>query len=203
MSLLSRLFGRGERPSPGSVPAARGPLGTDSGLFAVWDHAAFAHVVDYDAWEPELLEDSDILRHVEAGALVPIGFGQDGAFEFEVRVGSDGAPAALTGRELRYLTVSSEPYKLVTGGTAFLSGIEHISGEPEAMRVMPLPLAAGTYGVTIHMIEWDAEPGAHDAAGGPARHALPDFVVLVNPATPGTPHRVDVQTFPDPPAAAG
>ncbi|MFD8597361.1 hypothetical protein ACFV1L_20390 [Kitasatospora sp. NPDC059646] len=41
-------------------------------MLALWTPAAFSGVVDYDSWEPELLEDEDRLRHVRAGALVPI-----------------------------------------------------------------------------------------------------------------------------------
>jgi len=53
MSLLGRLFGGSvSAPAPAAIPAARGPLRTDGGLFAVWDHAHFAHITDYDTWEP-------------------------------------------------------------------------------------------------------------------------------------------------------
>ena len=200
MSLLGRLFGgSASAPAPGTTPAARGPLRTDSGLFAVWDHAHFEHVTDYETWEPELLEEPDRLRNIEAGKLVPIDFGSDGCFEFEVRVGSAGAAAALTDREKRYLTVSSEPYRFITAGKAFVSGIEDVGGEP-SRDALALQLEPGTYAVTIHMVEWDAEPGAHDASGGPGKNALADFVVLVDPAAAGATYRRDVRTFPPPPA---
>jgi hypothetical protein len=197
MSFLSRLLGR-SAPAPRPLTStARAPLVTDNGMWAVWDHARFAHVTSYETWEPELLEDADLLRHIEAGALVPIGIGGDGSFEFEVRVGSARAPAELSDRERRYLTVSSEPYRLVTAGKAFVSGIEYIHADPEP-HVLALQLEPGTCAVTIHMIEWDAEPGTRDASGAPGKNALPDFVVLVNPAVPGTAFRREVQTFPTP-----
>jgi len=200
MSFLGKLFGR-----PGGAPAqattrARGPLATDSGMWALWDHARFAQVTGYDTWEPELLENDDILRHVEAGALVPINIGSDGVFEFEVRVGSAGAPAELSERERRYLTVSSEPYRFVATGKAFVSGIEHIHGEPEPGSTLPLRLGPGTYAVTVHMIAWDDEPGSKDAAGNPAATALADFVLLISPAAAGTDVRRELETFPPPPA---
>jgi hypothetical protein len=156
-------------------------LATDSGMFAVWERTGFAHIVDYDSWEKELLEDANIARHIKSGALVPIDFGSDGVCEFELRVGGFEQKAALTSRERDYLTVSSALYRLRSSGTVCLSGIEYIGRELESEGVGVLEIPAGEYAVTVHMIAWDGEPGAKDAQGNPGPNALPDFVVLANP----------------------
>ncbi len=156
-------------------------LATDSGMFAVWERTSFAHIVDYDSWEKELLEDANIARHIKSGALVPIDLGSDGAYEFELRVGSFEQKAALASRERDFLTVSSALYQFRSSGTVCLSGIEYIGGELESEEVGVLKIPSGEYAVTVHMIAWDGEPGAKDAQGNPGPNALPDLVVLANP----------------------
>ncbi len=32
-------------------------IATDAGMFAIWDSAAFQHILDYDSWDTELSED--------------------------------------------------------------------------------------------------------------------------------------------------
>ena len=39
-----------------------GVYATDAGMVCLWNPVAFAGVVDYDTWEPELCEDKEILR---------------------------------------------------------------------------------------------------------------------------------------------
>jgi hypothetical protein len=168
---------------------------TDAGMFALWDREAFLGAVDYDSWEAELVEDEDIQRHIHAGHLVPIGIHSDGAFGFAARVGSVDAPAVPSERERRYLTVSSEPYRVRSPGRLHLSGIEHIHAEPEAASVMALDVPAGDWAVTVHLLEWDSEPGMKDAQGRPTPDALPDFLVLLNPATRTEGFRQSVDTF--------
>jgi hypothetical protein len=85
-------------------------VATDAGMPARLSPAAFSKVVDYASWEPELLDDEDRLRHIRAGALVPINIHSDGAFGVVVRVGSAEADAGLTERESAYVLVSSKPY---------------------------------------------------------------------------------------------
>ncbi|GHA19990.1 hypothetical protein GCM10010329_48890 [Streptomyces spiroverticillatus] len=48
----------------------------------------------------------------------------------------------------------------------------------------------------MHLIDCEAEPGGRTADGTPSPHALPDFLVLLNPAPsePG-PFRAAVETF--------
>ncbi|MGH3391451.1 MAG: hypothetical protein ACRDOO_21490, partial [Actinomadura sp.] len=55
---------------------------------------------------------------------------------------------------------------------------------------------AGRYDVTVHLIEWDREPGAYDEDGEPRDSALPDLLILIGPAAPGqATYRTEVTTF--------
>lgn len=177
----------------GSSTMSRGVYPTDCGMHCVWDQAAFSAVHDYDSWAKELLEDSDIAKHIAAGHFVPLNIGSDGAMEVEVRIGTPGSPAALNDRETKYLIVKSQPYCLRTKGPVGVSGLEHVAGSPVA-GVGKVSLPPGEYAVTVHLIAWDEEPGMQ-TDNGPAKGALPDFVVLVNPSTPGTQYRTQVKTF--------
>jgi len=47
----------------------------------------FAQVVDYDSWEPELLEEDSVARQVAGGHLVPITIGLYGVIQILVRIG--------------------------------------------------------------------------------------------------------------------
>lgn len=174
----------------------RGTYPTDSGMHCLWDQAAFASVNDYDSWARELLDDADIGRHIAAGALVPLNIGSDGAMEVEVRVGSPGAAAEVTDREAKYLIVGSEPYRLRAAGPVGVSGIEHVAATV-GPGVGAIPLPPGEYAVTVHLIAWDEEPGMK-TDDGPAAGALPDYLVLVNPAPAGASYRTAVRTFESP-----
>jgi len=171
-------------------------LATDAGLFGLWSPTSFHDVVDYETWEAALLEDADIERHIAVGAFVPINIGGDGAYQFVARVGSTSAPAGLTEREHKYLTVMSDPYLFVAAAGAVISGIEHVGDDPDiGLRI---PLEQGRWQVTVALVDWTAEPGAQDDDGAPKPGALPDFVVLINPED-GADYRAKVETF-DPPA---
>ncbi|MET9415354.1 hypothetical protein ABZY03_14455 [Streptomyces klenkii] len=174
------------------VPAT---VATDAGMLVLWDSQRFEAVVDYDTWEDELLEDEDIARHIQAGALVPLNVSSDGAFGVLVRSGTAASPAGLTERETAHLLVASQPYLFVSRGRALVGGIEDISGDaPDGVIEHPVP--AGGYAVVVHLIDWQAEASSQDEAGRPVPGALPDFVVLLNPAQPGREtFRMAVQTF--------
>lgn len=176
----------------------RGAYATDSGMTCLWNPAAFEEVVDYDTWETQLLEDKDIRRHMNAGAFVPINIQADGVYEIEVRVGTAAAPAVISDRETKYLTVASEPYLFRSAGTLCVSGIEFVEHEPgDGVGVLALP--EGDYAVTVHLVAWDDEPGLKKKDGSPKNEALPDFVALLNPAGSGeTKYRTKVETFPPP-----
>jgi hypothetical protein len=159
---------------------------TDSGMLCLWDPAGFAAVADYDAWEQELCEDKDIVRHIKAGHLVPVNTdrGIDGAFAVILRVGEVDRPATLTEREAGYILAESEPYLLVSTGRICLSGLEQVEGHP-GREVGCLPAAEGQYAAKVYFIAWDDEPGMKDRRGRPKPGALPDFVLLVNPKPKG------------------
>jgi hypothetical protein len=167
---------------------------TDAGMLALWNPARFSAIADYQTWENALLEDADIARHIRVGGLVPVNIGGDGAFGLQVRIGPSGT-LALTGREEQYLLASSQPYLYLSGGVACLSGIEGICADPDP-AVATLAIPAGRCAVTVHLIEWEAEPGAKDHRGGPVPDALPDFVLLIGlqPAE-GTRYRAELRTF--------
>ncbi|MFL6119781.1 hypothetical protein [Actinophytocola sp.] len=165
---------------------------TSSGMLALWDAEAFAGVVDYDTWEAELCLDEDIQNRVRAGDLVPINIESDGAFEVLVRYGND---PVLTEREVEHLVVSSQPYLLVSSGDVRLSGIEGVGWADDAVD---LAVGAGEHDVVLHIIDWHAEPGSTTEDGNPTPHALPDFVVLVSPASGDGPYRDELLTFPPP-----
>ena len=168
---------------------------TDTGMLALWNPTRFTGITDYETWESALLEDEHISQRVQAGDLVPMNIGGDGAFQFLVRVGIGGQVPALTSRERRYLLVSSQPYRCLSDGAAHLTGIEHIYADPSP-GAPALTVPAGPSAVTVHLIEWDAEPGAKDAQGKPAAGALPDFVVLISPEnTTDRPYRTHLRTF--------
>jgi hypothetical protein len=174
----------------------RGVYPTGSGMHCLWDQAAFAAVTDYDTWARELLDDRDIERHIKAGHFVPLNIGSDGAMEVEVRIGTSDSAAELSQRESKYLIVGSEPYRLHSSGSIGVCGIEHVAVPPEA-GTGTVTLPPGEYMVTVHLIAWDEEPGMQTDKG-PAAGALPDYVVLVNPAAPGTRFRTAVRSFDQP-----
>lgn len=171
-----------------------GVIATDAGMCCLWSPAAFRTVTDYETWESELLDDEDIRLRVAAGVFVPINIRSDGAFGFRVRVGHSSAPAELDERERRYVLVTSEPYRFVSAGEGVVSGIEHVSAAGD--RGLRVPVPSGSWAVTVCLIEWDAEPGQRDDQGRPLPTALPDFVVLINPAGgPQASYRTELETF--------
>ncbi|MEV4640470.1 hypothetical protein AB0J80_24315 [Actinoplanes sp. NPDC049548] len=157
---------------------------TDAGMCALWQPEHFTAVTDLDSWENEVAEDDRLVAHMRDGAFVPLNVGGDGSWQVVVRRGG------LTARESRYRLVSSEPYLLVSRGAVALGGLEDVGDDPPTM----LPLEAGRYAVTVHLIEWDAEPGALGPEGNPTERALSDFVVEVGAAGDG-PYRTRVETF--------
>jgi hypothetical protein len=158
----------------------RQTLTTGSAMFGLWERRCFESVVDYDSWSDELLDDEDIERHTAAGHFVPITNYSDGAFEFEVRIGTSSEQCAINERERTYATESSEPYLFRSEGELNISGIEFV-GATLASDVGHLNIPAGDYTVTVYQIAWADEPGATDDEGNPTDETLPDFLVVVNP----------------------
>lgn len=159
----------------------RRTLAADAGMWALWDPARFARVKDYRAWKRELLHEADLLRHVGAGALVPINIPADAACDFEVRVCPPGGLATLTERESLYRAVSSQPFLLSSAGEICLGGVGDVGfGLPE--NIGALKAAPGRYSATVHLLDWKKEPGSLETDGGRRSGALPDLLALLNPA---------------------
>jgi hypothetical protein len=168
---------------------------TDAGMHALWNPSRFTDITDYKTWEDALLEDDDITRRIQAGELVPVNIRSDGAFQFLIRVGTPGQAPALTSRERAHLLASSQPYLYLSDGAACLTGLERICADP-GQGTAALTVPVGPNAVTVHLIDWPAEPGARDRQGKPASGALPDFVVLISPAeTTRTRYRTRLETF--------
>ncbi|HEY4018431.1 MAG TPA: hypothetical protein VGM75_07075, partial [Pseudonocardiaceae bacterium] len=130
---------------------------TDAGMLALWDTAWFSDIVDYDTWELGVFDQEEMTGHIEAGALVPIGVGdQGGGWSVLIRIGTLDAPAELTGREARYEYASAGPYLLISTGEVKLSGVEFIGADLLDRGLTP-PLPAGRHMVRVHRIDWAAE----------------------------------------------
>ena len=165
---------------------------TDTGMFGVWQPEHFAGVNSLDEWEDEVSEDAALLRHIEAGAFVPINIGGGGAYQFAVRFGD--LATGLTERELRYRIVSSRPYLLIANGQTSLGGLESV-GQHAGISPVALPTNPGRYVVTIHLIDWKAEPNAADSNVKPTTDALSDFVIEILPETGNEKYRSSLTTF--------
>ena len=179
---------------------AAGFVLTDAGMLALWDTTWFSDIVDYDTWELGVLDPQEMTGHIDAGALVPIGVGdQGGGWGVLVRIGTVGEPAELTSREARYTYASAGPYLFISTGELRLSGVESIGAEL-LDRVLTMPLPSGRHMVRIHRIDWAAEPDSRKDSGEPMPHALTDFVLLIDPEQGRPDYRVCGETFEPPPA---
>ena len=156
----------------------------------MWDPASFPGIVDYDSWDAAVGEDDQIAQHIEAGAFVQLNIESDGAFRALVRLGESGN---LTELEGRYVFMTSEPYLFVASGEAWISGIERV-GEPSEHDGFSVAVPPGRWSVTIHILDWEKEPGSHGQDGGPIDAALPDFVVVLV-RDDGGPYRTELLTF--------
>jgi hypothetical protein len=178
---------------------ASGFVLTDAGMLALWDTTWFSDIVDYDTWELRVFDPQEMTGHVDAGALVPIGVGdQGGGWSVLVRLGTVGEQAELTAREARYGYASAGPYLFISTGELRLSGVESIGAEL-LDRVLAMPLPTGRHMVRIHRIDWAAEPDSRKDSGEPLPHALTDFVLLVDPEDGRPDYRVCGETFEPPP----
>jgi hypothetical protein len=155
-------------------------------MHALWGRDHFSHVVDYDTWELELLEDNDIERHIAAGRLVPINIHSDGAFAFTV--GTDpAAMPSLTPDELGRVVAQSGPYRFVSTGIVDLSGIEYIAGAPpQDGLVASASLDAGEWESRVFLMDYD------DVVETSDEH--PDFIIVIGPPT-GSDWRSRAETF--------
>ena len=175
----------------------RGAFGTGCGMLALWSQPHFQGITDHETWERELLEDRDIGRQMRAGAFVPLDIHSDGLFECEVRVGDLLSPEIISPREKQYLFAAAEPYLFRSQGEACLSGIEEIEREPSE-SVGRLSLTPGDYAAAVHLLDWDKEPGVWGENGRPVASALPEFLVLLNPASGQESFRAKVESLDEP-----
>lgn len=159
----------------------RKTLTTGSAMFGLWERRNFENVVNYDSWSEELLEEEDIERHTTAGHFVPITNYSDGVFDFELRIGTDDERCEVNEREQSYVTETSESYLFRSEGELNISGIEFIGATLDS-DVGHLDIPAGPYTVTVYQIDWADEPGVTDDEGNPTEAALPDFLIILNPA---------------------
>jgi hypothetical protein len=160
-------------------------LPTDSGMHLIWDREQFRGVSDYETWSQELEEDPDIARHIALGHVVPINIHSDGAWAIKLRIDPDQTPS-LTEDEQHRVVVSSMPYLFVCGVEMCVSGIEHVSGEPETRRVLTANVQPGRYEATVHLLDYDDIQ--------PKTDAHPDFIVLLGPVR-STSFRRSIDTF--------
>lgn len=167
---------------------------TGSGAVALWDAASFTHVTDQATWEMELI-DLDEAGHVSDGHLVPLNILCDGRYRVSVRFSAETAPV-LDAREAVYREMESEPYLLRSNGTVHVTGVEYIGNYQDDEPPQAFTLPAGEYAATVHMLDWEQEPGMLLPDGDAAPGALPDFVVLIGPVTDQKFRRADV-TFDD------
>ncbi|MET0842879.1 MAG: hypothetical protein ABWY23_03465 [Mycetocola sp.] len=139
-------------------------------MCALWQPERFEHIKDYEDWEKELIEDEDLERHVSEGTFVPLYLRADVVFDVVVR-----PSAGLSEREERFRLGSSDPYRPISRGNIAMGGLEHVGETTEDTKTFPL--AAGTYSVIAHFIDWNAEPGSLGPDGAPTSDALPDLVI--------------------------
>lgn len=166
-------------------------LETDSGMWALWDYAAYQSVDDYDKWEPLFCEDEDIEQQIVQKSFVPIYIFEDGCRSFTLKIDEE-----LSEREQAYLEETSEEYLFYSNGKAVLSGIDLIHRDVSQDEAILFDLPKGYYKVTICLIRWDEEPGACLEDGEASPDALSDFVVLLKHGVDiGKAYRQKINTF--------
>jgi hypothetical protein len=145
-------------------------------MLGIWRTSTFGHMTDQDQWRADVADDHALAAQIAAGAFVPINVGGNGTFRVLVR-GAD-SPGRFVKRERTYLLASSEPYLLISDGALELGGIECVGGLAGG-ETTAIPLDSGRYGVVVHSLDWQAEPGSHTANGEPSRRALADLLVEI------------------------
>lgn len=162
---------------------------TNAGMCALWQPESF-EFDEFEDWEDWATENQNLTASATSGLFVPINVGGDGVFQIAVRWDRD---AGLIESEQRCLLAVSDPYLVVSQGRLVLGGLEDV-GDAEFASSNAIPIAAGRYAVTINLIDWKADLPSVDSSGKPTENALPDFVIVIEPAIDG-PYRTEVQTF--------
>jgi hypothetical protein len=162
-----------------------GVFETDAGTLCAWDALSFDGVVDAESWELVFGNDAAYQLRIEAGQVFPIGLDRafDGAFAVLLRAAEGGESCELSEREREYLIARSQGYRFVSTGSILVGGVEHVGVPEEEGAAAGMQLAPGCYRAEVCVVAWGDEPGMRLADGRPAEGALPDFVVLLNPAS--------------------
>ncbi len=166
-------------------------LGTNSGMWALWDCESYKDVTDYEHWEPLFCEDKDIEKQIETNAFVPIYVHADGIRSFTLRINEE-----LSEKEENYIITKSEEYLFSTSGRIAVSGIDYISSDVVEQQTILAEVPKGYYSVEIVVIAWDDDPEAFLENGEVSEDALSDFVVILrSDADPHGAYRKSVDTF--------
>lgn len=177
------------------MDASERTLCLSQGAFcALWDPSHFPMVVDAETWQAELGTEAGMLGHVVGGFLVPLRTNCPGVYDVEVRVNWSGHRVELQERERSKVAASSGTFLFRSSGRVCFGGIEFLECVPGS-EAGTLDIQPGDYECRIHLLDWQAEPGALDSDGLKSSEALPDFVVLLNAAPPGFCGEVTLQTF--------
>ena len=162
---------------------------TNAGMCALWQPESF-EFEEFEDWEDWATDDQNLVVSTVSGLFIPVNVGGGGVFQIAVHWGEG---AGLTASEQQHLLVSSEPYMLISRGWFVLGGLEDV-GDADFTSGNQVPLVPGRYAVTIHLIDWKADPASVDEVGKPTESALPDFVITLG-IDSGGPYRTKVQTF--------
>ncbi|MGW3522273.1 hypothetical protein [Streptomyces olivaceus] len=94
-----------------------------------------------------------------------------------------------------YLLVSSEPYLLFSDGELELGGLEGV-GNYSGVEIVRISLGSGQYAITVHLLDWQAEPGSQGTDENLSPDALPDSIVEIfaDSREPSC-YRVKIETF--------
>jgi len=163
-------------------------------MYVLWPRQPPRAWRDFAAWQRDPAANSELRWLVRNGGAVPIHAHVTGAFAFLVRVQTRITPAQLSPREDECRALISEPYRLITDGRLYLSGVEQLHTEAPQESLV-LDIAPGAYAVTVHLIDVDKDPQARTTDGRLRPDALPDFVLTVRPAADEDEFRSQLGTF--------
>src|SRR5262249_41953578 len=119
-------------------------------------------------------------KELDAGRLAGLSTGGDGGYRFRATTGE------LTERE-RNLLAGSWPFRMrVRHGRVLLDNVDCLPNSEFCDEAGDdhcgwIPLDNGDYRLTVHAVEWEAEPDVVDENGYARPHALPSYVLQFEP----------------------
>ncbi|MEW6280591.1 MAG: hypothetical protein AB1758_18345 [Candidatus Eremiobacterota bacterium] len=173
----------------------RGICLTTTGMCGLWDSTHFPMIYDAESWAEQMGSEPDLLRHVRGGYFVPVNLRCPGAFYYEVRVGRTAGMEHPGPREAAWIAASSHDYLFRSSGWLCFGDYRHVEVVPSD-RVGVLAVDPGEYVASVHILAWDEEQGSQDEEGNRSEAALPDLLILLNPAPPTFNPPGTLQTFP-------